>query len=255
MSRVVIGGDLFQTTSRGGKVPTAAALTSPKTPRACSSSTHSPKSCRPSKARGWMPRGRWDAQGRQPFDYDTIADVLFTIEYTALHSYDYYQQVIQSLNPKVSADRSFSFRQQFADQWYELHNPDQSATPMTARFTTTRADFPPNLDDLRIQQLAIYFPAADGANRINANVRLRMLQGDDKPELGKAEGATIDGVVSTRRGWTWSNPNLAPIGEWELTLADVPNSLNKVEDVFEQDQVQDVLFVVTYTGRTPDWPT
>ncbi|MBA3755778.1 MAG: hypothetical protein H0X02_05905 [Nitrosomonas sp.] len=50
------------------------------------------------------------------FDYRTIADVLITLEYTALYSFDYRQQVIQSLKPTVSAARPFSLRNQFADQ-------------------------------------------------------------------------------------------------------------------------------------------
>jgi hypothetical protein len=44
---------------------------------------------------------------KQPIiDYRTIADVLLTIEYTALNSFDYYQQVIQSpaLTRPYSAD-------------------------------------------------------------------------------------------------------------------------------------------------------
>ena len=68
------------------------------------------------------------------FDYSTIADVLLTIEYTALNSLDYRQQVIQTLDPELSPDRPFSFRQQFPDQWYDLNNPDQAATPMAVRF-------------------------------------------------------------------------------------------------------------------------
>ena len=34
-----------------------------------------------------------------PFDYSTIADVLLTLEYTALNGFDYRQQVIQTLDP------------------------------------------------------------------------------------------------------------------------------------------------------------
>ncbi|MEZ5477843.1 MAG: hypothetical protein R3E95_10290 [Thiolinea sp.] len=37
-----------------------------------------------------------------PFNFDSIADVIFTIDYTSLHGFDYQQQVIQEL------DRSFS---------------------------------------------------------------------------------------------------------------------------------------------------
>ena len=44
-----------------------------------------------------------------PFDYSTIADVLLTLEYTALNSFDYRQQVIQTLDPELSVDRPFQF--------------------------------------------------------------------------------------------------------------------------------------------------
>ena len=75
------------------------------------------------------------------FDYLTIADVVMTLEYSALQSADYRQQVIQSFKPKLTADYPLSFRSQFPDQWYDLHNPEQSATPMTVRFATQRRGF------------------------------------------------------------------------------------------------------------------
>lgn len=41
-----------------------------------------------------------------PFDFDTIADVLMTLEYTALASSTYREQVIRRLDSSVSADRA-----------------------------------------------------------------------------------------------------------------------------------------------------
>ena len=49
------------------------------------------------------------------FDYNTIADALLTFDYTALNSFDDYQEVVQKLRRNVTVDRAFSFRQQFAD--------------------------------------------------------------------------------------------------------------------------------------------
>ena len=92
-----------------------------------------------------------------------MADVLVTIEYTALDNFDYRQQVIQSLKRTLSAERPFSFsRGQFADQWYDLHNPEQTSTPMTVRFTTLREDFPPNIEALKIQHVLLYFVRSSG---------------------------------------------------------------------------------------------
>ena len=90
-------------------------------------------------------------------DYRTVADILITFEYTALDSYDYRQQVVRTLNPNLSADKPFSFRNQFADQWYDLNNPDQTKTPMKVQFQIVREDFPPNVETLKIQQVLLFF--------------------------------------------------------------------------------------------------
>ena len=53
------------------------------------------------------------------FDYSSIADVLVTVEYTALNSADYRRQVIEELDRSISAERPFSFRHELADQRYD----------------------------------------------------------------------------------------------------------------------------------------
>ena len=53
-------------------------------------------------------RHLWELQlpkAANPFDFRTIADVLVTIEYTALHSLDYRQQVIARLDRPVGGER------------------------------------------------------------------------------------------------------------------------------------------------------
>src|SRR5262249_44439070 len=140
------------------------------------------------------------------FDFRTIADVLLTFEYTALNNLDYRQQVVQRLDRTTNADRPFSLRRQFADLWYDLHNPDQTATPLTVRFTTVREDFPPNIDDLKIQQVVLYFARADGESFDVTVGHLQFTeQGSAVPPIGGG-GTSIDGVISTRRGnavsWT-----------------------------------------------------
>lgn len=189
-----------------------------------------------------------------PFDYRTIADVLMTIEYTAFDSYDYRQQVIDSLPSKVSANRPFSFRHQFADQWYDLHNPDQTATPMTVRFRTHREDFPPNLQALQIEQVLLYFARSSGESfEVKAHLRFRP-DGETVELGGEAEFVeSIDGVIGTRRGnagpWTLM-VGQSPTGEWTIALPDT----EEMKSRFKNEQIEDILFVVTYSGRTPEWP-
>src|SRR4029450_8579527 len=129
----------------------------------------------------------------------------------------YRRQVIQGLGDRVSGDRPFSFRHQLADQWYDLHNPDQTATPMTVRFSTARNDFPPNLSNLKIAQVVLYFSRADGKA---FEVPVNHLDFTEQGSAGAVGGGaiTLDGVISTLKGnagsWT---PMIGkpPIGEWK----------------------------------------
>ena len=79
------------------------------------------------------------------FDFRTIADVLLTIEYTALESAAYRQQVLETQDRVIVLERAFSFRQTFADAWYDLNNP-RSKEPdrqMVVSFATKRATLRP----------------------------------------------------------------------------------------------------------------
>lgn len=190
------------------------------------------------------------------FDFSTIADVLLTIEYTALASTDYRRQVIQRLDRRFSGDRAFSFRQEFADQWYDLHHPELNATPMRVSFDTRRTDFPPNLEGLKIQQVVLYFSRKKGMGEIPVQ-HLKFTPEGNNAVLGldNQNLTTIDGVLSTRSGnvsaWNdFISRNLVPFGTWELLLPD--SEVLKTQ--FKNEQIEDILFVITFEGLTPEWP-
>jgi len=189
------------------------------------------------------------------FDYRTLADVLITIEYTALDSFDYREKILQELDRRVSADRAFSFRQQFPDAWYDLNNPDHATPPaMTVNFKTTRDDFPPNLEDetLSIQHVVLYFARANGKSFEVRVTHLRFTEQGSAAAVGGGANS-IDGVISTRRGNASSWLEIigkAPFGEWELSL---PNT-DEVKKRFKNEEIEDILFVITYSGQTPKWP-
>jgi hypothetical protein len=184
-----------------------------------------------------------------PFDYRTLADVLILLDYTARDSFDYRRQVVQTLSPNLSADRPFSFRHQFADQWYDLHNPDQTATPMTVVFRTVRRDFPPNLDDLRIQHVVLHVAWASGQPR---PVSVRHLHYSEDGAAGVVGGgaSSASSQFSTRTGtaasWT-AMIGKAPVGRWELAIPDSA----EVRAWFQNEEIDDL---VTYTGRLAEWP-
>jgi hypothetical protein len=187
------------------------------------------------------------------FDFQTIFDVLITVDYTALHSLDYQKQVLKKLGRSFGADQYFSFRYQFADQWFDLHNPDQTATPLRIRFDITRSDFPPNLDFLKTQQLILYFARRNGIPFVidGLTVELAFKPAQQKDFVRpKSLLLPPDGTLSTRRGNANNWLKLldqSPVGTWELLLPDKP----EVRDLFKQEEIEDILFVITYSGETP----
>ena len=266
-SRVVIGGDIFQTVIVR-RDPEQVALTSPQNATGLFELQQQSEMLLPFESLGvdtsWefrMPKAA------NQFDYRTIADVLLTLDYTALNSYDYQQQVIQTLNPNISADRPFSFRHQFSDAWYDLHNPNQTAAPLEVTFETHRADFPPNVDRLKINHVVLYF-ARKAGETFEVPVNLQFTETSPKskeqnPSIGGdattvgGDATTVDGLISTRRGnaSSWAMQGKSPIGKWKLSL--VAADKGKEKDIrrwFTDGAIEDILFVITYKGSAPEWP-
>jgi Tc toxin complex TcA C-terminal TcB-binding domain len=253
VSRVVTGGDIFQTV-RVQHGPDAVALTAPRDATGVFELEPQQELLAPFEGIGvdafWefrMPRAS------NPIDYDAIADVLITVDYSALNSFDYGSQVAQKLGRTISADRAYSFRNEFSDAWYDLHNPDETLTPMTVAFEIGKADFPPNLEDLRIAQVALFFASSTDSS---AELQVNSLTLTEVGSTGKIGGAaaTSAGLISTRRGNAGSWLALlgeSPVGTWELALSNT----STVRQLFETEQLDDILFVVTYSGRLPEWPT
>jgi hypothetical protein len=254
LSRTVIGPDVFQTVPIR-RDPEFVALTSP-------ANSTGMLELEPQQTDMLLPfegngvDSTWEfrmPKAANQFDYRTIADVLITIEYTALNSFDYREQVIQTLNPNLSSDRPFSFRNQFADQWYDLNNPEQTKNPMEVKFQTIREDFPPNVETLKIQQVLLYFVRASQKTFELPITTLRFTEQGNQGTVG-GSATPIDGIISTRRGnagsWT-AMIGKSPAGEWELAL---PNT-EEMKKRFETEEIEDILFVITYSGRTPEWPS
>jgi hypothetical protein len=117
-----------------------------------------------------------------------------------------------------------------------------------------RGDFQPNVDNLKIQHLLLYFAPANGIPFEIQGARLLFTkQGDEAPVGGTAD--SIDGVISTRRAngsnWLPMTGNRPPVGEWELALPADEN----IKKLFRNEDIDDILFNITYSGTTPEWPT
>jgi hypothetical protein len=253
ISRVVTGGDIYQSVAVR-RDPEQVALTSPINASGVFELDTQSEMLLPFEAMGVDTKWAFEMpRPANPFDFHTIADVLLTIEYTALNSFDYRQQVIKLLPRTTGGARSFSFLFQFADAWYDLHNPGQSATPMTVKFKTTRDDFPPNIERLTIKKVQLFFSrAADQMFEVEVDHLMFTPEGKDDAVGGPA--TTIDGLIDSiyGSGSSWiPMTDEYPAGEWELALPDRPN----VRSWFADQKIQDILLIITYAGRSPAWPT
>jgi hypothetical protein len=253
ISRVVTGGPPFETEVIR-RDPESITLSSPQNETGVFRLTPESEKLNPFEKTGvdtsWelrMPKAA------NAFDYDTIADVLVTVNYTALESPAYRQQVLERLDPEVTGQRAFSLSDEFPDQWYDLHNPSQTDDPMTVSFATRRVDFPPNLTDVEIETVLLYFVAEDGVDDDDLETTLDYVPNDGQGAVG-GTATPVEQRISTRRGngSSWTPIVGKPVaGEWELSLPDTTS----VKRLFDDDRIDDILFVVTYEGRTPEWPT
>jgi hypothetical protein len=95
--------------------------------------------------------------------------------------------------------------------------------------------------------VALYFSSCSGTP-IEAALHFTAEGGD-----GRVGGSatTIDGMINTRtNGSSWAvMQGLPPIGEWELSL---PTN-GEMRKRFADGSIEDILLVITYSGRTPKW--
>jgi hypothetical protein len=260
ISRTVTGGDLFQEVIIR-RDPELVALTSPTNANGVFELDTQSEMLLPFETMGvdttWefqMPRPA------NPFDFRTIADVLITIDYTALHSFDYRQQVIRTLDTSVSCDRTFSIRNDFPDFWYELNNLDQSSNSFEIHFNTERTDFPSNLvGDITLQELLFYVQTREGDQPVSGKVELT-LTSNQIGAIGPLSAQLNESLISTRRTsgnstWGLGIRSKSAIASWHFKLSDDPTSAEtRLNDHFRNGEIEDILIVLTFSGRKPAWP-
>jgi Tc toxin complex TcA C-terminal TcB-binding domain/Salmonella virulence plasmid 65kDa B protein len=188
-----------------------------------------------------------------PFDFDSIADILVTFEYTALYDSTLRAKVIAAMPTTQPGERVFSMRFEFPDAWYDLFNA-QPTDPLAALFTTSLSDFPPNLSNIRITNLVLQVRFTDAVSAMSVSSLSFTPQGRALLDGG---AATLDssGVVSTRsasgNGWLAITNGAAtadPVGEWRLQFSDAARAL------FAGNAIDDVLLAVSFAGTPPPWP-
>lgn len=207
-----------------------------------------------------------------PFDYNTLFDVVMTIDYTALNSYELRDRVIKQLPRRYMGERAFSVRRDLPDIWYDLAN--QASQPLRFALPLGRRDFPTGLTELAFEHLAVSVQLTDGqpaAFLVNPSFTIPQKSSAPNPTLGPTlvKGSTvlaIQGLASSRQsgGAIWLSelfnqdyrqPSTSV--PWRFEFSDPadpsPIPINPIIQAFKDGKVDDILINFTYSGLKPAW--
>lgn len=187
----------------------------------------------------------WELQlppAANPIDFAAIADVMLTIDYTALYDDGYRSQLITRFNGsrERGSDRVFSLATDFPDQWYDLNNPaDPKARSVTINLRDI--DFPVGISGLVTSAVAVRLDSGESVP--NTLLSLRRIKGG-------GSATTTEGTASTRRGnaATWASlSGTSPRGDWLLGFGEDAAAL------FDSGKLDDIQLVISWTGQGPAW--
>ncbi len=251
LSRVVIGGDIFQEKIIR-QTPEMVALSAAQETNGLFDMQQSNHFLNPFEGAGVATSWEFTLEkAANLFDYSTIADVLFTIEYTAMHDFNYEQQVIARLGSEMNAIRMYSLKSDFPDQWFDLHNPDQTINPMEISLDTSETDYPPHLSDIIIS----------GSGGVSG-VKLLVITKDQSISLDPITlnfspidnpGNLLGGTQGTAdQIYQWGDMNGFTVGgSWQIDFGDDPITKARFRQLFTDEEIIDILLVIKYEGLLP----
>ena len=135
---------------------------------------------------------------------------------------------------------------------------------MVVQFRIGRDDFPSNLERIRMRHVMLYFVRAGSLSREVRVAHLKLTDAAGNEVVG-GTASTIEGTISTRRGngGGWlplvgagaATGGRTPFGTWELSLRNPDAAAaQQLQNWVKDEQIEDILFVITYSGQTPAWP-
>ncbi|HLP32307.1 MAG TPA: neuraminidase-like domain-containing protein [Bacteroidia bacterium] len=204
----------------------------------------------------------WEFQMPKPannFDFNTIADVLITIEYTSLDDGIFRSKLIKQFNndPDTGEQmRMYSFRNDFADQWYELSNKINPNEACSVSFETLLADIPPNVKNAQLSGVAFYFSRKEGITDEIMLTELEYTPDNDPENPIEYIAANDESGITSVKGRISSKDNtgseltefqsVSIEGTWQFRVQDTKQ--------FNEGNIEDIIFVLYYSGDTTAWP-
>jgi hypothetical protein len=268
ISRVVRGGDRYQEATLATQPETVAITAPSQGPGLMELQQDQAEMYLPFEglgvASGWvfsLPKAA------NAFDFNTIADVIFTIEYSAIYSDEYRRHVVQRLNSSLAyqGERTFSLRQHFADEWYSLHHPeliDDVNLKLRPTLQIDRSDYPPNLIDgsLNLSQLSIYVVRSEGiTDEVDISGLSWVYPGGTSllPFSNSASVTTRNGLLTTRDLPASSAfaalRDQPPLGTLSFQLAGQIDG-KPLDEALRQGLITDIFVAVAIRAELPPWP-
>jgi hypothetical protein len=191
-----------------------------------------------------------------PFDFDSLVDVVLSIDYTAQFSSEVKDRVVKKLPRTLSGDRTFSVRRDFPDLWYELSNG--TGTEISVSVPISKRTFPPGLKGLKIDEISVSIRDADGGL---CEFLAALAMGDHSSSQTQA----FRGIASSRQsggaGWAGVISSAGEVPDkavsWILKISDVPNTNSPMTQSLlaqlRNGKIDDILVVATFSGIRPSW--
>ena len=204
---------------------------------------------------------RWEfelAPAANLFDFRSIADVLFTIDYTAQFSSSLRDRVIERMDRRISSSRLVSIRSDLPDAWYEIVN--SASDQIGIEFDVSKDRFPVAFSDIKVTDVVIDVHDSRG-RPIHYAAKL------SKSSMAPNRDSWIEskeGLISTKRiiGASqlqdWALPHAPAEDErWTLHLGNTTiNSSASDRSLIERlknGEVADILVLINYSANKPVW--
>ena len=245
LSYTVIGGTIFQKTPIKRMQLDSVALTAPTNATGVFEMQQMQGEF-PNPFEGMGVESRWEfsmPRFSNRIDYSNIADVLITMEYTALDSYQYRYQVLQDLDYTLKFNRGFSFKNNFPDQWYDLAQAQSGSQSFGVTLELKREMFPQGIDNLKSDgsPFLLYFVRADGFTD-----EVSILDFNLAADSTEAGGQTIEGKFNA----AFDPSGASPAMKLRLAFDNTPEN----RELFSEEKITDILLMVGCKADLRNYP-
>lgn len=201
------------------------------------------------------------------FNFETIVDVLFTIDYTALHDRHYEYDIRQAQHGEQTADVVLDVKSLFPDEWYHFANPlpnPAAEAPHQLELALRPTMLPQVLNqaqDILVQQVTLFI---DGRFENLTAAETALVDGlvvrkDSTPIAFKQQESGEQLLVFTTRTAATPSPAIDGLltaeGQWQIVVGD--HSTEAGRELLSR--INNMMLVITIKGETyaftPPWLT